>query len=325
MKNIYGIIAGSENCSFGGIGLSGEEVATVPFEDISAIVTPLPEGREVTLDDARTHERVLRTLMSKVTVLPMGFGLSVEDDAGVENILRQGYVVFRNALERLKGKIQADVKISWDKRILTEVLRDDGDIQALVERIKEAPADQKLKIELGRRVKAALVEREKKILPRVHTQLKGLTSGYNENKIRGDDILLNASFLLDHEHEQDFYKKVDELERTHEGKLTFLVVSHLPPYNFVDIQIEKLDYQALDEARRTLGLGEQTSISEVKAVYNRMARIYHPDRDPAPEAEARFNAIRKARDILLEYCEHFPCSIRQPDVESTLIIREVGR
>lgn len=325
MKYIYGILAGSENCSFGDIGLSRKEVATIPFKDISAIVTPLPEDREVTLDDARTHERVLRTLMSRGTVLPMGFGLSVEDDAGVENILRQGYVVFRNALERLKGKIQADVKFSWDKRLLTEVLRDDGDIQALVERIKESPADQKLKIELGRRVKAALAEREKKLLPRVHTQLKGLTSGYNENKIRGDDMLLNASFLLDHEHEQDFYKKVDELERTHEGKLTFLIVSPLPPYNFVDIQIEKLDYQALDEARRTLGLGEQASISEVKAVYKRMARIYHPDRDPAPEAEARFNAIRKARDTLLEYCEHFPCSIRQPDVESTLIIREVGR
>lgn len=325
MKYIYGIIAGAENCSFGGIGLRGKEVATIPFKDISAIVTQLPEGQKIALDDARTHERVLRMLMSKGTVLPMELGFSVEDEAELENLIRQGYVVFKNALERLRGKIQADVKISWDKRILTGVLRDDGDIRSLVERIKEVSSDQMLKIELGRRIKAVLAERGKKLLPRLQTQLKELASGYKENKVRGDDILLNASFLLEHDLEKFFYRKVHELERTYEGKLTLLVVSPLPPYNFVDIQIEKPDYQALDKARTTLGLGEQASISEVKAVYNRMARICHPDRDHASKAEARFNAIRKSRDTLMEYCEHFPCSIRRPDVESMLIIREVGR
>lgn len=322
---VYGIMAGAEKSSFGDIGLRGEEVTTTPFRDVSAVVTRLPEGLEITLDDARTHERALRMLMTKKTVLPMGFGFSVKDDAEIKNLLRQGYTVFRNALERLKGKIQADVKVSWDKRMLKEVLIGDGDIRALVEKMREAPADQTLKIELGRRIKAALVEREKQLLQRVLNQLKGLTNGYKENKIRGDDMLLNASFLIDHEQEKNFYIKMEELEKTHEGKLTFLIVSPLPPYNFVDIQIEKPNYKALDEARRTLGLGELVSISEVNAIYNKMALAYHPDRDPAPEAKVRFNAIRRARDTLIEYCEHFPCSIGRPDVESILIIKETGR
>jgi len=324
VEYIYGVVAGTENRSFGDIGLRGEEVATVQFRDISAAVTHLPEGLEVSLDDARIHERVLRTLMIKGAVLPIGFGFLVKDDSEIENLLRQGYHVFKSVLERLEGKIQADVKVSWDKRIFGEVLGNNESIRALVEKIKEAPANQTLKVELGRRVKAALAEMEKKLLPQVLAELKRLASRYRENKIRGDDILLNASFLLDHEHEQDFHLKVDELERAHNGRLTFLVVSPLPSYNFVDIQIKKPDYQTLDEARRTLGFGEQVSISEVKAVYNRRAQFHHPDRDPSPQAESLFNAMRKARDVLIEYCEHFPCSLRQSEVESTLIVKEAG-
>lgn len=318
---IYGIMTGAENCNLGDIEL--RKVVTIPFKDLHAVVSQLPEGQEVTLDDARAHERILRTLMNKGAVLPMGFGFSVKDDAEIENLLRQGYFVFRKALERVKENIQVDLKVSWDRRILTEVLNDDGELRVLVEKVREAPSDQNLKIELGRRVKVILAEMEKKLLQSVLTQLKELAGGYKENKIKGDDMLLNASFLLDHEHEQDFYLKVDELERIHEGKLTFLVVSPLPPYNFVDIKIEKPDYQALDEARRTLGLGELVTISEVKAVYNQMAWTFHPDHNPMPEAKSRFNAVRKARDTLLKYCEHYPCSLRQSDVESTLIVREV--
>jgi len=324
VKYIYGVIAGAENRSFGDIGLSGGEVVTIPFKDISVAMTNLPEGLEVSLDEARTHERVLRTLMSERTILPMGFGFSVKDDTEFENLMRQGYIFFKSALERLRGKIQTDVQVSWDKKILGEVLGNDKNIQALVEKMKEAPDDQTLKIELGRIVKAALAEREKKLLPQVLTQLKGLARGYKENKIKGNDMLISASFLLDCEHEQDFHLKVDELERAHDGRLTFLVVSPLPPYNFVDIQIKKPNYQTLDEARRMLGLGEQMSISEVKTVYNQKARFYHPDRNPTPEAEACFNAIRKASDVLLEYCEHFPCSLRPSEVESTLIVKETG-
>lgn len=324
MKYIYGVIVGAENRSFGEIGVRGEEVTTIPFKDISAVVTQLSEGPEVSLDDARAHERVLRTLVTKGTVLPMVFGFSVKDDTEIENLLRQGYFVFKSALERLKEKIQADVKVSWDKKILGEVLGNDSNIQVLVERIKEAPVDKTLKVELGRRVKTALAEMEKRILPHVLDQLKELTSGYRENKIRGDDMLLNASFLLDQKHEQDFYLKIHELERAHEGRLTLLVVSPLPPYNFIDIQIKKPEFQALEEARRTLGLGEHVSISEVKAVYNQKAQYYHPDRDPTPEAESSFNAIRKAHDVLVEYCEHFPCSIRHSEVESTLIVNKAG-
>lgn len=325
MRYIYGIIDGSEKSSFGKIGLHGEAVITVPFKDICAVVSDTPEGQQITLEDARTHESVLRTLMKNGTVIPVGFGFSVKDDSEIENLLKRGYTIFRNALKRLTGKIQVDIKVAWDRRILTEVLKDDKDVRAMTEKIREAPYDQTLKIELGRRVKAALAERERRLLPKVLDLLKELTSGFKENKIKSDDMLLNASFLLDNEKQESFLETIDELEKKYERRLTFHAVSPLPPYNFVGIQIEKPDYKRLDEARRTLGLGEEVSISEVRVAFNQMARVYHPDHNPDPDAESRFNALKKARDPLIEYCEHFPCSLKRPDVEEQLIVKETRR
>ncbi len=49
---------------------------------------------------------------------------------------------------------------------------------------------------------------------------------------------------------------------------------------------------------RILGVDRDASIEEIKKAYRRLARLYHPDRNPDPEAEERFKEINEAYHVL---------------------------
>lgn len=48
----------------------------------------------------------------------------------------------------------------------------------------------------------------------------------------------------------------------------------------------------------TLGVAPNASTEEIKKRYRAMAMRYHPDRNTESGAEARFNAIQKAYEVL---------------------------
>ena len=48
----------------------------------------------------------------------------------------------------------------------------------------------------------------------------------------------------------------------------------------------------------TLGIAPNASEDDIKKVYRSLAMRFHPDRNPAPGAEARFKSITKAYEIL---------------------------
>ncbi|HEU4331128.1 MAG TPA: DnaJ domain-containing protein, partial [Lapillicoccus sp.] len=47
-----------------------------------------------------------------------------------------------------------------------------------------------------------------------------------------------------------------------------------------------------------LGVGRNASQEEIQRSYRRLARTYHPDVNKDPEAEARFQEIAEAYDVL---------------------------
>ena len=47
-----------------------------------------------------------------------------------------------------------------------------------------------------------------------------------------------------------------------------------------------------------LNLRSSATLSDIKKAFRQQAGIHHPDRNPAPEAAARFRAVQEAYDVL---------------------------
>jgi DnaJ-class molecular chaperone len=50
----------------------------------------------------------------------------------------------------------------------------------------------------------------------------------------------------------------------------------------------------------TLGLGGGATLADIKRAFRQQASAWHPDKNPAPEAPARFRAIQSAYEVLAD-------------------------
>jgi hypothetical protein len=323
-KYVYGIVGSANEESFGCIGIGNSEVCVVRYEDIGTAVSDVPESFKIDIEEAGVHEKALQKIMETQTVIPIGFGVVAKDETEIRNVLKRARKKFQHVLKNIDHKVQINVKISWDKSILVSILEENEEMRALSREIKEIN-DQSLKIELGRKVKSALDRKKNEYLENIEIALKNLAEGFKENKILDQDTLMRASFLVDKRQEQEFNDGLEELERKYKGKLEFKSISPLPPYNFVNIEMKKMDFNAVEEARRILDLGQETSMSEVNSAYDLLARECHPDLHPDdPLAEEKFKKLKNAHELLTKYCEHYLCSLEKAKVEETLLIHEKG-
>jgi hypothetical protein len=320
----YGVVEAESPLDFEDVGIAGGRIYAIQYRDIEAVVNPVPDDHTVALEDASTYERILRRVMEIGAVIPMSFGTVAKDPDEIEKILKRGYMTFKHTMDKIRGKIQVNVAASWrEKAVLERVLSEDRKSRALRRRMVRSPADQTLRIELGRRVKGRLNEKREEIVPVITTALQGVSDDFEENRLKDKNMIVNASFLIEKTREPAFYTKAETLEKRYLKLIKLVIVGPLPPYNFTRIEIKTADFKAVQEAQKMLELGEASSISEIHQAFNKLAQSYHPDRHPNdPKAAEKFGRIRKAYDVLTEYCEHRLFSVHKSDVEATIIIRE---
>jgi len=74
----------------------------------------------------------------------------------------------------------------------------------------------------------------------------------------------------------------------------------------------------VDEARKTLGLGETATFGEIKEAYRRLSLKYHPDKcahEDRQKCEDMFKKINRANRILMSYCAFYRYSFAEEDVK----------
>ncbi len=47
-----------------------------------------------------------------------------------------------------------------------------------------------------------------------------------------------------------------------------------------------------------LGLSSAATLADIKKAFRQLAALHHPDRNPAPDAAARFRAVQHAYEVL---------------------------
>jgi hypothetical protein len=238
-KYIYGIIEEPQPTKFEFCGLEDAPVYTINYQSLASVVSDIGlDDIDPTRKNVLAHTVVQDELLKKYTLLPMGFGTVTASEDNVLRLLEKNYEDLVKELNRLAGKIEAELKIFWDEKALT------SENQELLYKLKakiesaSSPAEaQRLAIEAGTAVERIIRGWKSAYADRVYSTLKEMATDARLNASAGVKNLLNASFLIERSKENEFVEQVRRLDAAYEGKLNFKYVGPLSPYSFVGVKL----------------------------------------------------------------------------------------
>lgn len=327
---IYGVIpavAGSRPSAQG----RGEEVYTISYRDISAVVSDSEAVEQADYTHMRKdmlamllirHQKAIEKIMSLGhTVIPMRLGTFVKDEVEIRHILACGHTVIKDIFGKISNTIEIDVTAAWDdfNSILKEI-GEDKEIKEFKERVLASPGGVTVddQIKIGLMVKEALEGKREEYAKEIQATLKSVSQDFRNHELMDDKMAANMAFLINKARHKDFEMKVEGLNTEFNEKLNFRCVGPLPPYSFYTLEIKTLNYGEIDWAKKRLGiLNDITSRNELKKAYQRQAVSTHPDRNPnMPCAEKEFDEVNRAYKILVDYC----AAVEQTDRKENPIV-----
>jgi len=301
-------VEGRKSFGLGGVNASGE-VYTIAHQDISCVVS------NSTIQDYSSmlketlghylvkHQTIIERIMREYTIIPMKFGTNLTGEDEIIEVLKRGYPQFKELLVNMDGKIELDVACTWGdlNNVIKEIGEEVKEIREFKAEIAKRPSSETLqdRIKVGMMVKDALDKRREKEQTRIVGSLEEITVDFQKHQVMDDKMILNCAFLLEKSREPDFDVRLKELDKEYKQKVNFRCVGPLPPYSFATCQLKKVEFSQINEARKLLGLKENTSLDEIKESYRKLAQKNHPDKNPEnSRLKEEFEKITQAYKLL---------------------------
>lgn len=241
---VYSIIECAEPRTFGkiGIGARGDDVYTVHYKDLAAVVSRTPlVVYDPTRENVLAHEHVNEVIIEQgFTPVPMSFGTLFKTEKDIVEFLEDTYSDLRDVLVKMKDKLEFGLRVNWAREeVLADIEREDEGIRRLKEEIsKSQQSTYFARMQLGRLVEQALAERSDAYVRDIYEYLRDAAIASRSNKPIGDKMIMNAAFLVERERADVFDQKVQDIAQRYEGKLSFRYTGPWPPYNFVTIRLQ---------------------------------------------------------------------------------------
>jgi hypothetical protein len=228
-----------------GLACVGNPSATLEihtFGKLSAIVSAIDDAEIMAARrHMLTHTKALEAVMADTVILPMRFGIIVDDPAAIARSITPKETDLLAMLETLDGRIEAGIRASWNEAVLyKEIVATRPDIARRAEALARLnpTAAYYDRIELGREVDSAMAvkrfEEKKALMARL--------TPFAVNRVdlpEGDDMnVMNVALLVDRAREADLIAAVEGIDRDEGDRLNLKVVSPAPVYNFVKLRLD---------------------------------------------------------------------------------------
>jgi len=237
--------------SLGPIGIDGQEVYTVPYKDVCAVVHDCPAepyqstDAEVVKGWVITHQRVVDKAWDKWgTVLPLGFDTIVRGQGGsgpqesVESWLTTEYQSLKRKMEAVRGEAEYGVQVFWQPQVIARsIVEISREISSLEEEIRSKPRGlaymyrQKLENALRREMEAKADQCFKDFYGRIKKHVRDLKV---EKTKRPDDdrqMIMNLSCLVDGDKSTHLGEELESIDQMEGFSVRF--TGPWPPYSFV--------------------------------------------------------------------------------------------
>mgnify|MGYP001591408808 CR=1 FL=1 len=244
-KYIYCIIGTKQERNFGPIGIGGrsDEVLTIGYDDLSMVVSNYPMTKfVVNRENMLSHQKVIEEVMKEFdSVLPVRFGTIATSADEIRNLLDRKHREFQNALRDMDHKVELGVKGLWENMdvIFKELTEENKEIKRLKEKIQDDPGKKNIqaKMEVGKMVERVLAKKKEREAEKIVDALRKTAFEYKLNKTIGDEMFMNAAFLVDKGREKEFDNIMGDLSDEYKERIKFIYAGPLPVFNFVNIAI----------------------------------------------------------------------------------------
>ncbi|MFF0430926.1 GvpL/GvpF family gas vesicle protein [Streptomyces sp. NPDC004327] len=232
---VYSVIAAEHPCRLDGLTGVGTEpapVRAVTAGRLRAVVSDVDEEIRPRRRDLAVHQEVQDRLMADGTVLPLQFGYTAPDDQAVAQVLLEQADGYLEALERLRGCAEYQVKASQDEDVLLrEILYASDRARQLNDRIRGGDPDPRLPLELGELVAAEVRDRREDLAAGLIRSLVPLARDHSVRAPADGDIL-NISLLV-HDDDKNAFLEAEARLAEQVEDVEFRFNGPLPPYSFV--------------------------------------------------------------------------------------------
>jgi hypothetical protein len=234
--HVYGVVSATTPLPGVLRGRREAPVRLVAHGDLAAVVSEVDADARIRRDDLLAHARVLETLVEGSTVLPMRFGVIVENDEGVaHNILEAGEGGLTALLHSFDGFIQLTVKAYHDQdQALKHLLRERSDLRVLRDQTGKGPAFYPAQLRLGEAIAAGLETLVSSDAEMLHDQLTGIAERMVLGDVTGQNQVINAALLVQRSARTRTDEAIARLSRTLPDRLRLRYIGPQPPYSFVD-------------------------------------------------------------------------------------------
>ncbi len=285
-------------------------VTSIHYRDISAIANivdaeianNLGQHEETLKDWLASYQQINIDIFQHYTILPLRFGIMVDQEEEIEDFLANSYLHIKWALERLRNKAEFVIQLSWD---LDSVL---GEIAQGKHWLENAEKSVNLtnKVELGRLLFQVADRKRREIINSVDLKLSKVSLDSSDGRNVSESVILNRSYLIEKTEESRFDEVMAELGAENKSYLSFKYIGPIPPYSFAPLEFKRGNYDMIDHARRILSLPDRANLEHIKSSYRKLSLRYHPDKNLGDQnATEYFKQVDEAYKILETYCHSY--------------------
>jgi hypothetical protein len=224
-------------------GLESAPVYTIDQSGIRAIVSDTLSARlRPNRSNISAHQRVLKSLTTDTTVLPMRFGVLARDAGAVERLLATNMESINEHFERLNGRVEMGLRVSWDvTNIYEHFVALHPTLAAGRDQIWSQhsgnSARREEKIQLGNMYEALRTADRQDAAEKVKDILFDYCDDIVENPVKREKDVINLACLIERSKLDEFVNGVFEASKAFDNSYIFDYTGPWAPHNFIELDL----------------------------------------------------------------------------------------
>ena len=187
------------------------------------------------------HQKIGEDLIHKTAVIPMKYGVFVDDKEALEEIMTRNYTSIEQEMAYLDGKIEYTLRVTFlEPDIFNKINATYEQIGNLREQLNtENGVSYNERVELGKLVEQALNKEAEKVVAKIDKlALSDVTYDSADISALSDLNIFSRVYLLDDDHYDEFENRITPLSESMDI-CKFQLIGPEPAVHFVDLNMEE--------------------------------------------------------------------------------------